>query len=55
MIYPVKDFSPEGQGEKSPRGQTLPAGAPTGARIGKWIKPNVVLLLKKKKQTIWQW
>jgi hypothetical protein len=41
--------------ERSPRGQTLPAGRPpTGARIGKWIKTNVVLLVKKKKQTIWQ-
>jgi hypothetical protein len=30
------------------------AGGSTGARIGKWIKTNVVLLVKKKKQTIWQ-
>jgi len=51
------DFSPEGLGERSPCSQTLPEGAgagPSGARIGKWIKPNVVLLVKKKKQTIWQ-
>jgi hypothetical protein len=33
----------------------VPGPMPTGARIGKWIKTNVVPLVKKKKQTIWQW
>jgi hypothetical protein len=36
------------------RSDLADGAAPTGARIGKWIKTNVVLLVKKKKQTIWQ-
>lgn len=40
--------------EISMRSDLVGGAAPTVARIGKWIKTNVLLLVKKKKQTIWQ-